>query len=250
MIKFFRHIRQNLLMENKTSKYFKYAIGEIILVVIGILIALQINNWNQELGHKQDEHLIVKNLNLEFKKNKISIEKYIKQYESILSDIRNIMNLIGEPEEVLNKHNLDSLISRSIDYWTYKPSQSVVSDIISSGKLNLITSDSLRLQLFEWSVNLEENVENYKTLDEISQSIVLPYLIKHASLKNIDSYGILEWHNKSKLKHSNYEMFQDIEFENVMDAHAWDVKNYIMVLENLEKTIDKIIMETNRELQL
>jgi hypothetical protein len=54
MIKFFRKIRQNLLMENKTGKpilsagrYFKYAIGEIILVVIGILIALQINNWNE-----------------------------------------------------------------------------------------------------------------------------------------------------------------------------------------------------------
>ncbi len=47
MIKFFRRIRQNLIMENKTSKYFKYAIGEILLVVIGILIALQINNLNE-----------------------------------------------------------------------------------------------------------------------------------------------------------------------------------------------------------
>ncbi|MEY8022162.1 DUF6090 family protein [Muriicola sp. SD30] len=47
MIKFFRKIRQNLLLENKTGKYFKYAIGEIVLVVIGILIALQINNWNE-----------------------------------------------------------------------------------------------------------------------------------------------------------------------------------------------------------
>ncbi len=46
MIKFFRNIRQNLLNEGKTTKYLKYAIGEIVLVVIGILIALQINNWN------------------------------------------------------------------------------------------------------------------------------------------------------------------------------------------------------------
>ncbi|MEZ2414533.1 DUF6090 family protein [Muriicola sp. E247] len=54
MIKFFRKIRQNLLSEGKTGKYFKYAIGEILLVVIGILIALQINNWNQErLKEKQ-----------------------------------------------------------------------------------------------------------------------------------------------------------------------------------------------------
>ena len=52
MIKFFRKIRQNLLMENKTGKYFKYAIGEIILVVIGILIALQINNWNEKRGQE------------------------------------------------------------------------------------------------------------------------------------------------------------------------------------------------------
>ena len=48
MIKFFRHIRQRLISEGKTEKYFKYAIGEIILVVIGILIALQINDWSQE----------------------------------------------------------------------------------------------------------------------------------------------------------------------------------------------------------
>ena len=52
MIKFFRKIRQNLLSEGKTGKYFKYAIGEIVLVVIGILIALQINNWNE--GRKQE----------------------------------------------------------------------------------------------------------------------------------------------------------------------------------------------------
>lgn len=55
MIKFFRKIRQNLLMENKTGKYFKYAIGEIVLVVIGILIALQINNWNEQV--KKDKKI-------------------------------------------------------------------------------------------------------------------------------------------------------------------------------------------------
>ena len=55
MIKFFRKIRQNLLIENKTGKYFKYAIGEIVLVVIGILIALQINNWNEDRKKRELE---------------------------------------------------------------------------------------------------------------------------------------------------------------------------------------------------
>lgn len=54
MIKFFRKIRQNLIQQNKTSKYFKYAIGEIVLVVIGILIALQINNWNASNIQKEE----------------------------------------------------------------------------------------------------------------------------------------------------------------------------------------------------
>ncbi len=57
--------------QNKTGKYFKYAIGEIILVVIGILIALQINNWNQERLNDIERHKIIASLNLEFKQNKI-----------------------------------------------------------------------------------------------------------------------------------------------------------------------------------
>jgi len=59
MIKFFRKIRQNLVMENKTGKYFKYAIGEIILVVIGILIALQINNWNERRKERAQEQALI-----------------------------------------------------------------------------------------------------------------------------------------------------------------------------------------------
>ena len=55
MLKFFGTIRKNLLMKNQSSKYFKYAVGEIILVVIGILIALQINNWNTQKNTSNTE---------------------------------------------------------------------------------------------------------------------------------------------------------------------------------------------------
>ncbi|MDO1501189.1 DUF6090 family protein [Winogradskyella maritima] len=59
MIKFFRKIRYNLMEQNKTGKYFKYAIGEIILVVIGILIALQINNWNENRKSLINERVVL-----------------------------------------------------------------------------------------------------------------------------------------------------------------------------------------------
>lgn len=62
MIKLFRNIRKNLLNEGKTSKYFKYAIGEIILVVIGILIALSINTWNEQRKEKAIVVNVLKNI--------------------------------------------------------------------------------------------------------------------------------------------------------------------------------------------
>ena len=67
MIKFFRHIRKSLIEKNQMGKYFKYAIGEILLVVIGILIALQINNWNEKRIQKRNEIVLVKQLLLDAK---------------------------------------------------------------------------------------------------------------------------------------------------------------------------------------
>ena len=81
MIKFFRKIRQNLLMENKTGKYFKYAIGEIILVVIGILIALQINNWNEVRKERKQEKEFITSVKKDLTQDKVFIQLIIGQLE-------------------------------------------------------------------------------------------------------------------------------------------------------------------------
>ena len=87
MIKFFRNIRQNLLQEGKTSKYFKYAIGEIILVMIGILLALQVNNWNQNrIDLKIERQLLTELLeNLEVNEHRLknSVEEEYRTAKSI-----------------------------------------------------------------------------------------------------------------------------------------------------------------------
>ncbi len=249
MIKFFRKIRQQSLTENKFSKYLLYAIGEVILVVIGILIALQINNWNNDLENKKIEQNIIQNLNLEFKLNKESLQVAIDFHKPRLNCARDLMKLMGEPKHVLNKLNLDSLIALSIDYKEYVPSKVVYTDLISSGRLNIISSD-LRLLLFDWSIALEGIKEAFKTADEISQTLIIPYLIKNASMKNIDSYTFIEWKEKSKLSTNYYKMFQDLEFENIIENQIWDITNYIMTLENLKKSTDKVINKTNKQLRL
>ncbi|MAM29153.1 MAG: hypothetical protein CMC13_09025 [Flavobacteriaceae bacterium] len=246
MIKFFRHIRQRFLLENRFSKYLLYAIGEIILVVIGILIALQINNWNNNELNKKEEAMILKNLNFEFNKNKKDLKIIKNNYQRLIGATKQLLDLIGEKNIILQKHNTDSLISESINYLDYRPTENVLSDLISSGNLKLISSDSLRLHLFQWSSFINEKEEAWETLDDFSQNMMMPYLTKNGSLKNIDSYGFLDWKQGSKLQTETNGMFLDIEFENNLDNHAWSLTNYLLALDNLETTINSIITQTSK----
>jgi hypothetical protein len=79
MIKLFRKIRQNLLVEGKTVNYLKYAIGEIILVVIGILIALQINNWNEAQKSKKDERYVLTEVLKNLEEDAVLVDEIITQ---------------------------------------------------------------------------------------------------------------------------------------------------------------------------
>ncbi|SFN76677.1 hypothetical protein SAMN04487989_103280 [Bizionia echini] len=84
MIKFFRKIRQNLLSENKFSKYLIYAVGEIILVVIGILIALQINNWNEKKNNINQAEKHLETISLNLKDDIIQAEKLLSETQTTI----------------------------------------------------------------------------------------------------------------------------------------------------------------------
>ena len=94
MIKFFRKIRQNLLSEGKTTKYFKYAIGEIILVVIGIVIALQINNSNELRKEKSEEALILSDLKEDLTTTRLNFLETIKRQEKMILSSRDLIDAI------------------------------------------------------------------------------------------------------------------------------------------------------------
>lgn len=142
MINFFRKIRQKLLMENKTGKYLKYAIGEIVLVVIGILIALQINNWNTKKNNNHLEKRYLKNLTKELKKDSVVLDNIHKKlvYQS------ETKNPVIEMLE--NQQKNDSLIKYFSIQWRpiypYTPLSSTFEEMKSSSHLSLIKSDKLR----------------------------------------------------------------------------------------------------------
>ncbi|WP_104735197.1 DUF6090 family protein [Hanstruepera ponticola] len=144
MIKFFRKIRKNLLSIGKTTTYFKYAIGEIILVVIGILIALSINNWNSDriITNKKTDYLIRISEEL---KNQIEDLKYAK--DDVASQIKSSKRVLS----ILDSKNPDSiptlkkLLGNTATFWGMTLSYPVTDEFINQNLQAQIKNDSLKL---------------------------------------------------------------------------------------------------------
>ena len=146
MIKFFRKIRQQLLTENKFSKYLIYAIGEIILVVIGILIALQINTWNNNKIERKLETNILKEILVNLKNDvnnlnsKMEInENFIKNNKIILEHLKNKTPLTDSL-----RYYYSSLFGRG----NFQPITVAYENLKSHG-IDIIQNDSLRIAISE-----------------------------------------------------------------------------------------------------
>jgi hypothetical protein len=144
MIKFFRKIRQNLLMENKTGKYFKYAVGEIVLVVIGILIALQINNWNELRKNKNLEIDYLKGIKTNIADDILELEKHFLSDTIVLNSYTFLIRAFDADNLESNKQDIISNVYATNRLHWFEGQDVVFDDMKSSGRFNIIQSDSIK----------------------------------------------------------------------------------------------------------
>ena len=244
MIKFFRRIRQQLLTENKFSKYMLYAIGEIILVVIGILIALQINTWNQNRLAVNEEQAILNNIHTEFLQNKETLKQAFIGTDVAMTSGKTLFNLIGKEREEIEKHNIDSLFFNSLEPSGFRPSENTISDLLQSGRLQLLKNIKLKDLIFQWSRSMKAYTNSHNRLEIKIDEEYVQYLTKNYSMKDIDRYSRLNWKNKTLLNIDKFQIFEEIEFENILDDYLYRISTCIMRINELEKLIDEIIKET------
>lgn len=176
MIKFFRKIRQRLLSESKFSRYLLYATGEIVLVVIGILLALQINTWNVEHGNRLQERQILKQLSIEYKENLNEIEAKNYLRSGMMAAIDKIFYHI---DNGIGDYSLDSLhmqINRTGTTPTFNVSSGVTDELLSSGKLYLIQNADLKNHLTNFSTYTSYVVEEEQFLLDYVLRYYLQYL--------------------------------------------------------------------------
>ena len=244
MIKFFRHIRKSLLEQNKMGKYFKYAVGEIILVMIGILLALQVNNWNQNRIEQNEEKEVITKLHNDFKENKKILKKFLFKVDKKIKVQETLMNLVGASKEELSKHNLDSIFNESFGLGDIAFGDNTIKNIMQSGKLNLLKSEKITDLLYKWNTLSEIRKIRMAKLDNWTNDKFTRYLLDKISFKQMDIYNGYSWGGKSKVKPDYYPLFQDIMFENYLDNHIWFTQQVKERCLETDVLIDKIIEAT------
>jgi hypothetical protein len=149
MIKLFRNIRQNLINEGKTSKYFKYAIGEIILVVIGILIALSVNNWSQDNKDRKLGEDYLLRIHRDLVQDTISFRQIITSNNALREDIKRLFDtLYHGVHNIKQVKYMGSIYDRALDQ-VFSPNDNTYKGMINLGTLGLIQNIELKEEIVD-----------------------------------------------------------------------------------------------------
>jgi hypothetical protein len=232
------------LPAGKAGRYLKYAIGEIILVVIGILIALQINTWNQNRIDRNEEKEIIAKLHKDFKENKMIIQGFIQTNKDEMNAQMVLMDLIGASGEELSRHNLDSLFYVSFGANELAFADNTLKNIMQSGQLTLLKNEEINVLLYKWNVLSEIRKIRMEKLDTWVNDKFIPYLLSKISFKQMDINDNLKWSGKSNVKPEYYPLFQEVEFENFLDNNLWFHQQILERCDETEMLIDEIINTT------
>ncbi|MEL4454825.1 DUF6090 family protein [Lutimonas vermicola] len=232
--------------DNKPWKYVRYAIGEIVLVVIGILIALQVNNWNEKRKFDKEGIEIKQELYDEFSDNRVVLAERIKSLESANEHIEALFYYMDSPIEIVQTVNMDSIIGFSLKYGNFNPSNSTIQELIGSGRLNLISNKSLKKNLYQWLQLLKDADEDFKNQDQQASTLLIPYLYKRVSMRNINHYGGIRTDQKSTLFTGDYDViFNDLEFENLYEGKLFWNRTLLNHYKNLDTLASEIMKQSN-----
>lgn len=229
MIKFFRKIRQNLLSEGKIGKYLKYAIGEIILVVLGILIAVQINNWNVNQQNEEKEKLYLTRLTT-------NLGYDIRLYESIMAEDSLLIDSLNEVKDDLNEF-IKTIDQPSEDFsflitgYKFTSNRTVIDNLISSGQIELLRSNYLVEDIFLY----------YRTTEFIETGIDATILThNNTTVNNI----ILKFNSNNRIDSSYIQTI-----ENSIHYRIDLIERQLKWYSSQKQLAEKLVKKINQEIQ-
>ncbi|MDF0717405.1 DUF6090 family protein [Muricauda sp. 334s03] len=237
MIKLFRNIRKKLLSEGKTANYLKYAIGEIVLVVIGILIALQINNWNEHRKELQKESVIVKELYKELQQNLKATTKHRQQIEEINQEVLFLLNISDDSLKLLTNEDLNQHIFNSSLISPFTPFNQKLKRILAIENFGFSHSKTLVNELQDYNNSIEGISSINLSARDVFKNRMVPFLSENLSLKNLMHEIYPEKITKNDSIVDVGPIIKSMAFENLYADLFASYTSYIFALErNIELT--------------
>ena len=222
MIKFFRKIRQKMLSENRFSKYLIYAIGEILLVVIGILIALSINSWNQDRIDTKSELEYLGEIKKEIQANidltnYYIIKKLPRKIEGLSLAKQYCENKIQVEDTLsfLNKVSLGGVITNGFSFLSSK----TYDELLNTGNFQLIATDSIKIKVknYYWGISADtKSIEIYRSDFTKFMSKIRPFNPSNPEyISNYDQKEMMK-----ELKSTEFQKQVDLEL-----SYAYSMQN-------------------------
>jgi hypothetical protein len=248
MSKVFRRIRQRLLAENKVTRYLLYAIGEIVLVVIGILIALQINNKSEYNKERKIEVLLLENLSSEVNLDIMQIENNTQQSTLRLQRLDSLVRSLNDPNKIDNTSFLNKSYDFVIDNY-FTSNSGIFDEAVSSGKMSYIENEKLRQKIFDY-YRVARNSYTDGTTRQITDEIITPLMIESLFL-NTDGLSMIasDVKNTSSLNNFNPELLaKNKDFWRMVLLKFGGNKEQMIKWQLLKKEAEKLKEQIDQEL--
>jgi hypothetical protein len=244
MIKFFRHLRQNVLLEGKTTKYFKYAIGEIVLVVIGILIALQINTWNQERVNAKEERRILQDLSEELRFNNFLKENGGKVMQEAVDAADRLLLVINDQAEQRDTAQIGMYIHKLTWVWVSGRNTTIYDVLSGSGDFDHISSPILRKKLADLKANQENLLQFEVVQNQFVDQQLRPFLNRAVDRTTIrskfESAEMITTMHASKFPNSFSELLESREFANLLVDLSFFTRRVLDTYGRIDRDIAQI----------
>ena len=252
MLKFFRRIRYDLMENNKTGKYLKYAIGEIVLVVIGILIALQINNWNQNRIQLKQEQKILLFLKTDFIESKVRLLESMEMQKNVIRKSSDLIKIYeGKIPRPINDSITNFLTYGAHGWYRAELLTGAYDAFINAGNSELIRNDKLIMMLAEYFSIVESGFEDQETSMNLlnnMQTIIAPFGVELY-------YNPIKWRiglDTVKTPREdmaiNFLFKQDAFFGNLIQRTMVEYLRY-SIQEDMLVKIDEILLVLNNEIK-
>lgn len=234
---------ERLLEGGAMSRYALYAIGEITLVVIGILIALQINNWNENRKDRKIEQEYLIGLKEEFEYNLQELDDNIALNENVMRATRDFLKDTGPSTQVSDigtiRQHVDNIMSQAIGV---EPSPGVLEDLINSGNLNTLKNKELRSALSGWKSVLRK-VERQETRVLDYREGIAHIFMKDGPFRNIVDHRLHV--GTSKFELSGQKVLQNHQLENqlvvfMVTSNALQISYYVEMKNSIDDILDLI----------